>query len=57
MLFFELMQVALGTRSVLSKTPSEQEWLELFDMSEKQAVAGVAMAALEKLSRQGQKPE
>ena len=56
MLFFELMQVALGTRSVLSKTPSEQEWLELFDMSEKQAVAGVAMAALEKLSRQGQKP-
>ena len=55
-LFFELIQVALGKRSVLSKTPSEQEWQELFDMAEKQAVAGVAMAALEKLSRQGQKP-
>lgn len=56
MLFFELIQVALGKRSVLSKTPSEQEWQELFDMSEKQAIAGVAMAALEKLSRQNQKP-
>jgi hypothetical protein len=55
-LFFELMQVALGKRSVLSKTPSEREWQELFDMAEKQAVAGVAMAALEKLSEQGQKP-
>lgn len=56
MLFFELIQVALGKRSVLSKSPSEQEWQELFDMAEKQAVAGVAMAALEKLSGQGQKP-
>lgn len=56
MLFFELLQVALGKRSVLSKTPSEQEWQELFDMAKKQAVAGVAMAALEKLSEQGQKP-
>lgn len=55
-LFFELLQVALGKRGVLSKTPSEQEWQELFDMSEKQAVAGIAIAALEKLSQQGQKP-
>lgn len=56
MLFFELIQVALGKRRVLSRTPSEQEWQELFDMSEKQAIAGVAMAALEKLSGQEQKP-
>ena len=55
-LFFELIQVALGKRSVLSRTPSEREWQELFDMAEKQAVAGVAMAALEKLNEQGQKP-
>ena len=55
-LFFELMQVALGRRSILNKMPSEQEWQELFDMSEKQAVAGMAMAALEKLSKKGQKP-
>ena len=40
----------------MSKIPSEQEWQALFDMSEKQAVAGVAMAALEKLSKKGQKP-
>ena len=55
-LFFELIQVALGKKVVLSKSPSEQEWGKLFEMARKQAVAGVAMAALEKLSEQGQKP-
>jgi hypothetical protein len=55
-LFFELIQVALGKRGVLSKRPSELEWKELFDMASKQAVAGVVMAALERLSAQGQRP-
>lgn len=55
-LFFGLIQVALGKKCALSKTPSEQEWQELFDMSVKQSVAGVVIAALEKLSKQSQKP-
>lgn len=56
MLFYQLIQVALGQRDVLSRTPSDEEWCEIFEIVQKQAVAGVAMAALEKLSVQGQKP-
>lgn len=56
MLLFELMRVALGDTDKLSHNPSEQEWTELFLNSKKQAVAGVAFTALEKLSTVGQKP-
>lgn len=55
-LFFELLQVALGRRERLSSTPTEREWTELFEMSQKQAVAGVAFYALEKLGQADQKP-
>ena len=55
-LFFELLQVALGRRERLSSTPTEEEWTELFEMSQKQAVAGLAFYALEKLGQAGQKP-
>ena len=53
-LFFELIQVALGHRNVLSRNPSEEEWDELFEMAQKQAVAGIVLVALDKLSMQEQ---
>ena len=56
MLFFELIQVALGEKECLTKNPSEQEWKEMFDMAKKQAVVGIAFLALNKLSEVGQKP-
>lgn len=55
-LFYELIQVALSNKDSLSETPSASEWRELYEISQKQAVAGVAFLALEKLSRNGQKP-
>lgn len=55
-LFYELIHVALGQKDFLHKTPSDQEWEVMFDMAEKQAVAGIAFLALEKLSQIGQKP-
>lgn len=55
-LFYELIHVALGQRDSLSKNPSDQEWAALFEIAEKQAVAGIAFLALEKLSQIGQKP-
>lgn len=55
-LFYELVQVALGQRETLSRNPSDTEWEELFTLSQKQAVAGVALIALEKMSQRGQKP-
>lgn len=54
-LFLELIQVALGNRDVLSKTPADDEWVELFAMSQKQAVVGVAFDALDHLAKRGQK--
>lgn len=54
--FFELIQVALGNRAVLSKTPSAEEWLSLFEQAKKQAVVGIAFEALDQLSKEGQKP-
>lgn len=55
-LFYELIQVALGNRSVLSRTPSEVEWHDLYKMCQKQSVAGIAFEALESLNEQRQKP-
>lgn len=54
-LFFELIQVSLGNRDSLTKTPNDNEWDYLFGMSVKQAVAGVAFQALDGLAMHGQK--
>ncbi len=51
-----MLQVALGQRDRLSYTPSEKEWTILYEMSQRQAVAGVAFHALNRLAKQGQKP-
>ena len=55
-LFYELIQVALGNRAVLSRTPSEAEWHDLYKMCQKQSVVGVAFEALDGLNEQRQKP-
>ena len=56
MLFYELIQIALGVRDNISKPPSEQEWKVMFETAQKQAVAGVAFLALERLSAMRVKP-
>ena len=40
-LFFELIRVSLGIQKELSKAPSVEEWNTLFEISQKQALAGV----------------
>lgn len=47
--FFELLQVSLGTRDKLSRMPSAAEWGQLFEEAERQAVAGVMLDGLERL--------
>lgn len=55
-LFFELIQVVLGTRDRLSRCPTEEEWGELYELSQKQSIASFVFPALEILIRHGQKP-
>lgn len=56
MILFELIQVALGKRERLSRTPSEEDWRRLYQMAEEQAVTSFVFPALEILNRNGQKP-
>lgn len=49
MLFFELLQVALGNREKLSRVPSAQEWYELYVEAERQAITGILLHGIEKL--------
>ena len=51
-LFFELIQVAFGTRICLSHTPSADEWGELYAMAMKQSLVGVCFAGVQKASPQ-----
>lgn len=53
-LFFELLQVALGYKEELSKTPNEDEWGELYYLSQKQSIAPFVFTALENLDQRGQ---
>ena len=50
-LFFELIQVAIGTRTCLSDTPSKGEWAELYAMSKKQSLVGICFSAVQKLTQ------
>lgn len=55
-LFFELLRVALGTQDCLSRTPSAEEWQELYAMAKKQSLVGVCFAGVQKLQLQYQTP-
>ena len=55
-LFFELIQVSLGTRICLSHTPSADEWGELYKMAKKQSLVGVCFAGVQRLQTQQQEP-
>lgn len=48
----ELLKIALGTasRSELSHNPTEQEWLEIYDFANRQAITGVLFSGVEIVS-------
>ena len=46
-LFVELIQVALGTRTELSRIPSENEWEQIYDTAAKQSLVGVVLSGIE----------
>ena len=55
-LFFELLQVALGTRDRLSRVPSSHEWEEMYKESERQAVASFLFSGIERLPAEQSPP-
>lgn len=54
--FFELLQVALGTRDRLSQVPSDTQWETLFEESSRQAVTGVLLTGIERLPQEQRPP-
>lgn len=51
-IFFELIQVAIGRRSSLSRMLSAEEWRTLYGLSVKQAVAGVCFCGVQRLQKE-----
>lgn len=51
MLFFELLQVAIGRRAELTSLPSDEQWDALYDASKKHSLIGIAFVAVQKLPR------
>lgn len=52
--FFQFLQIAIGTRSELPHPLSENDWQQLFDLCQRQALLGVGYHAIELLHQQGQ---
>ena len=50
-LFFELIRVALMQRNSLSTIPTPQEWEEMYQLSHKHALTGIAYCGLERLPK------
>ena len=46
-LFIELIQIALGTRTVLSRIPSDNDWQQIYDTAAKQSLLGVVLSGIE----------
>ena len=55
-LFFELLQVVIGNRQSLSRVPTPEEWEEIYEMSKKQSLAGIAFAGVERLPQEQMPP-
>ena len=54
--FIELLQVAVGMRACLSRTPSDEEWEKVYEMAVKHAMLGVCFYAIQRLNVQEQVP-
>lgn len=55
-LFIELIQVAIGARVCLSKTPTTEEWTAIYAAAKNQSLLGVCFAGVQKLQEQFQAP-
>jgi len=52
-LLFELIRVTIGRQNGFSRIPTSEEWQELYEISQKHAIAGVTFAGVRKLQQNG----
>lgn len=52
LLFFQLIQVAIGKRGRLDVVPSLEEWAQLLAMARKQSLAGICFSGVERLPQE-----
>lgn len=52
MLFFELIQVAIGRRQQLSMVPSDSEWRHLYQLAEQHSLVGICYEGLKRLPQE-----
>lgn len=57
MLFFELLQVALGNQERLSRIPTAEEWEEIYEESGRQAVTGILLHGIDRLPAEQRPPQ
>lgn len=57
MLFYELLQVAIGNRKELSHTPIVEEWRELYLLAQRQAMVGISFRGVEQLPEHQRPPK
>ena len=56
-LFFGLIQCGIGKRDKLPRTPDTKEWNELFEITKKQTLTGIAFAGIERLPQEQRPPK
>ena len=57
MLFFELLQIAIGNRKELTHTPTAEEWRELYALAQRQTLVGIAFRGVEQLPAEQRPPK
>lgn len=55
-MFTELLQISIGHRAEFSHQPSDDEWCELFALSQRQALLGITFRAIEHLPLEQRPP-
>ena len=55
-LFRELLQISLGHKTEFSHIPTEEEWRELYLLSKKQALLGIAFIGINRLPNNQRPP-
>lgn len=56
-LFIEMLQITFGIREELSRVPSSVEWEAIYVEAERQAVAGIMLAGMERLPEDQRPPQ